>query len=209
MAENGSACVALVGHSPTCFREGRKIRIQLLGMVLVVCTLLGCRANEALVPNPTFQGNLTLARLQDIDIVMQDGSAVPFDDVFVGFARATRLVVGGFPGGRYRWDIGLVPSRQRQLQFRSFDANRNDVLDQPEMAVMYVHETAFGLGYPVTHLSYRGERIEALQLATADLGGLLDFIQANRSNLKPETRQLFRDMTFIAERISSAQRRFR
>jgi hypothetical protein len=185
------------------------MRIKLACMPLLVSVLLGCGANETLTPDPTFQGKLTLARLQAVQIAMEDGSAVPLDDVLVGFRPSSRLIVGGFPGGRYRWDIGLVPTRRYQLLFRGYDSNRNDILDQPEMAVMYVQEASLGLGHPVTHLSYMNVRIEALQLATADIGGLMEFIQANSRNFDPETRQLFRDMTWIAERIRSAQRRWR
>ena len=73
------------------------------------------------------------------------------------------------------------------------------------MAVMYVQETALGLGHPVIQFKYNSERIEALQIATADLGGLMSFIDANSRELEPKTRQLFRDMPYIVEDIRSAQ----
>lgn len=179
--------------------------VKLFAVGLSVCVLVACASNTALVPDPTYQGNLTLARLQDTRVSMEDGAAVPFDDVFVGFEPSTRPVVTGFPRSRFRFDIGLVSSRRYQLLFRGYDANGNDFLERPEMAVMYVQETALGLGHPVTQLSYGNQRIEALQITTADLGGLMSFIRDNSGELEPQTRQLFREMPHIVEEIRSAQ----
>jgi len=130
---------------------------------------------------------------------------VPLDEVLVGFEPSTRAIVTGFPRSRFRFDIGLVSSRRYQLLFRGYDANGNDFLERPEMAVMYIQETALGLGHPVTRLSYNNQRIEALQITTADLGGLMSFIRDNSRELEPQTRQLFRDMPHIVEEIRSAQ----
>lgn len=181
------------------------MRVNLLGMALLGAVVLGCASNTALVPDPTYSGNLTLARAQDIQVSMEDGAAIPFDDVFVGFSPSRSPIVASFPRSRFRFDIGLVSSRRYQLLFRGYDANGNDFLERPEMAVMYIQETALGLGHPVTHLSYDNQRIEALQLTTADLGGLMNFIRDSSRNLDPQTRRLFRDMTWIVEEIRSAQ----
>jgi len=188
------------------------VNIKLVTVALTGCLLAGCAANEKLVPDPTYKGNLTLVRLQDTDFTLEDSADVPFDDLFVGFEPSSSLFVPGFPRSRFRFDIGLVSSRRYQLLFRGYDANGNDFLERPEMAVMYVQETALGLGHPVIQFNHNSERIEALQIATADLGGLMRFIDANSRQLDPKTRQLFRDMPNIVEDIRSAQeggRRFR
>ena len=83
------------------------MNIKLVTISLIGCLLAACAANEKLVPDPTYKGNLTLARLQDTDFTLEDSADVPFDDLFVGFEPSSSPVVPGFPRSRFRFDIGL------------------------------------------------------------------------------------------------------
>jgi hypothetical protein len=164
----------------------------LLAVPLLTAWLAGCAGTTAVVPPCCYVGEVTLARLEQVDVVLHDGSRIPVPQALPGYTPEPGLITRPLPFDHA--DIALVVYQTLRPVLPLYDANRDGFLEGPELTVLYLREAALGLGHDVDHLAVDGRRVRALQTATADIGGLMRFVAANQSRMKPEQRAVFRDL---------------
>ena len=73
----------------------------------------------------------------------------------------------------------------------------------PELTVLYEREAAIGLGHDEDHLAVNGQPVRALQTASADVAGLLNFVAAHGGRLQPEQQAIFRDLERLGRDLRS------
>jgi hypothetical protein len=169
-----------------------------LGFVVLVGS--GCTSPDEIRRPCCYEGELTLAPLQQIRFVMDDGSKQPFEKVYKGFRSQGRDVPTQFPFRRINIS-GLVYD-VLPVVFPEYDANKNGFIEEPEMTVMYLREGALGMGFKVSHLVVEGgERVFALQTSLADVGGLVSYINRHKDGMTKEAQSLFNEIAYLSVQI--------
>lgn len=176
------------GRIATCLR----VSAVALGLLLA-----GCASMTEPSPPCCYTGTYTMARLQNVSLVMRGGSSVSFGDVFRGFQPSTGLFATAFPFRKV--DIASVVYHALAPVLPIYDANDDGWLEKPELAVLYVREAALGLGKHVDHLAVGGKPVRALVLSQADVGGLVDWVKAHKSEMTPEARAIFSDLVRVGQ----------
>lgn len=174
----------------------RILSLAVLGFLTLVGT--GCASYSAILRPCCYQGALTLAPLQQVSFVMDDGSELAFDEVYKGFESQDRKVPTQFPFRRVTIS-GLVYD-VLSVVFPLYDANKNGLMEEPELTVLYLREGALGMGFKVSHLVVE-ERVIALQTSQADEGGLVSFINVNKAGMSKEARALFGEIDHLTAQI--------
>lgn len=165
---------------------------------LTALLTIGCAAPNALVRPCCYEGELTLAHLDEVRFVMNDGSRLPFDKVFPGFEPQEQEITTPFPFRKVNIS-GLVYD-VLSVVFPEYDANKNGFIEEPELTVLYLREGALGMGFKVSHLEVK-ERVVALQTSDAEAGGLVGYVQANQGDMKKDARALFGEIDYLAAQI--------
>ena len=75
-------------------------------------------------------------------------------------------------------------------------ANDNGYLEGPELLVLYIRESAIGLGRSVDHIGVN-PRVDALATSAGDVGGLMDFVNRNRTTMTERAQRVFQDIEQI------------
>lgn len=174
----------------------RILSLAVLGFLTLVGT--GCASYSAILRPCCYEGALTLAPLQQVSFVMDDGSELAFDEVYKGFEPQERKVPTQFPFRRVIIS-GLVYD-VLSVVFPLYDANKNGLIEEPELTVLYLREGALGMGFKVSHLVVE-ERVIALQTSQADEGGLVSFINVNKAGMSKEARALFGEIDHLTVQI--------
>jgi len=91
-------------------------------------------------------------------------------------------------------DYALVTYDALAVILPLYDANKNKVIEEPEIAVLYLREGALGMGHDVDHLAVDGKRVDAIMTSRSDVGGLMLYLDARMDSLTPEVQAEFRDM---------------
>ena len=174
----------------------RILSLAALGFVTLLGT--GCASPDAIRRPCCYDGELTLARLQQVRFVMQDGSEMSFDQVYKGFEPQERDAATPFPFRRVNISglvFDLLP-----VVFPQYDANEDGFIDEPELTVLYLREGALGMGFKVSHLVV-DERVRALQTSPRDAGGLVRYISANRAGMSKQARSLFGEIDYLGAQV--------
>lgn len=170
-------------------------RLLLIGVVLIAA---GCASPNEIRKPCCYDGVLTLAPLQQVRFVMDDGSEKEFEQVFKGFYAQDRSLPTQFPVNKIGIS-GLVYD-VLSVVFPEYDANKNGFMEEPEMTVLYVREGALGMGFKVSHLKV-DERVIALQTSLADEGGLVTFVRTHRAEMTKEAQSLFGEIDYLTVQI--------
>lgn len=175
------------------------MRAQLLGVLGILALVAGgCASPDAIQRPCCYEGELTLAPLRDVRFVMDDGTELPFEEVFMGFYEQDRRITTPFPFRRINIS-GLVYD-VLSVVFPEYDANKNGFIEEPELTVLYLREGALGMGFKVSHLKVRGQ-VVALQTSKADVGGLVSYVNANRAGMNKDGQALFNEIDHLATQI--------
>ena len=174
----------------------RILSLAALGFLTLAET--GCASYSAILRPCCYQGALTLAPLQEVRFVMDDGSEQAFDEVYKGFESQERSVPTQFPFRRVTIS-GLVYD-VLSVVFPEYDANKNGFIEEPELTVLYLREGALGMKFKVSHLIVE-ERVLALQTSPADVGGLVSYINAHKSEMSKEAQSLFNEIDHLSVQI--------
>ena len=145
-----------------------------------------------------YEGVLVLARLERVQFVMEDGSKLPFDKVFEGFEAQAQRSPTPLPFQKVTIS-GLVYDVLSVVLPR-YDANKNGLLEAPELTVLYLREGALGKGFEVSHLMI-DERVRALQTSRAEIGGLVTYVNVNRSGMTKGAQALFREIDYLGVQV--------
>ncbi len=159
----------------------------LLGVILVVSACVG---NEQAVRRCCYQGKAAVAKLADIDLVLKDGARIPFHEVLSAQGE-TAVFNPSFPTDSL--DLDEITDTDVASRMRRYDANEDDLLQGPELALMYIREIALGLGYEVTAL-FADSTIRAVHVSSSDIGRLAHFVQNNQRRLAKPSRDIFAEV---------------
>ena len=167
-------------------------------LMLAALAAGGCASPNAIERPCCYQGVLTLAPLEQVRFVMDDGSQQSFDQVFKGFERDDSTFPTQFPFQR----IGIAGLAYDVLSvvFPKYDANQNGFIEEPELTVLYLQEGATGMNFKVSHLIVN-EQVLALQTSLADVGGLVNFVNAKQPQMTKEAQSLFREIGYLSTQI--------
>ena len=161
--------------------------------MLSVLLATGCGSPSEIEKPPTYVGELTSARLEDIYLVTKDDERLAFGDVFVGYEQQTGLLTDALPFPKVDIADIVYGATQPVAAYYDSRANNNGWLEGPELLVLYIRESAIGLGHPVDYLSVNSP-IKALATSPAETGGLLKFVKTNKARMTDEAQQIFRDI---------------
>jgi len=146
-----------------------------------------------IVRPPTYVGELTPAYLKDIYLVSTDGKRLTFLEVFKGFEPQTGFMTTTLPFPKTDIAKIVYETANPVATYYDTNANGNDYLEGPELLVLYIRESAIGLGYSVDYLEVNS-RLNALATSPADTGGLMRFVKQNKSSMTEHAQQIFRDI---------------
>ena len=165
---------------------------------MAMLAAVGCASPSALVRPCCYEGALTLAHLDEVHFVLNDGSRLSFAEVFRGFGAQERDITTPFPFRQVNIS-GLVYD-VLSVVFPEYDANKNGFMEEPELTVLYLREGAIGMGFDVSHLEVK-ERVRALQTSAAEAGGLVGYVNAHQDGMSKDARELFSEITYLATQI--------
>ena len=155
--------------------------------------LAGCGSSTEINQPPTYVGEVTSARLKDVYLVVQGGDRLTFTEVFEGFEPQTGFITTALPFPKVDIANIVYEAAQSAATYYDGNANNNGWLEGPELLVLYIRESAIGLGHPVDHLGVN-PRFDALATSAAETGGLMEFVKKNKSRMTDDAQKIFGDI---------------
>jgi hypothetical protein len=167
-------------------------------IALMTLVLDGCTSSD-LIKNCCYDGDEAVVYLDKVEFVAADGSVSKFADVYPGFKSQDSFLTASFPFRKVNnaevvYDSLVVP-------LNLYDANKNGFMEEPELTVLYLREGALGMGHKVDHLAVGGKRYDAITTSRSNVGGLMQYLEAHKDSLKPETQAMFRDLVQVGQDI--------
>jgi len=155
--------------------------------------LLGaCVGSTSLIKNCCYEGNAALVHLDKVQFVAPDGAVSTLNDTYPGFKIQDSFATDSFPFRKVRY--AQITYDSLAVLMPLYDANKNGLLEEPELTVLYLREGALGMGHKVDHLAVDGKRVNAITTSRADEGGLMIYLDARMDALTPEVQAEFRDL---------------
>ena len=164
--------------------------------MLAGALLAGCGTASKIDAPSDYVGDITKANLTDVYLAEPGGRKVGFREVFEGFEPQTGLVTTPLPFRKVTVAEIVYAAARPVAEYYDANANANGILEGPELLVLYIRESAIGLGHPVDHLG-TNPRFDALATSPGDTGGLMKFVEQNKSAMTEKARQLFEDIERI------------
>ncbi len=175
-------------------RVGSRLRLSLL---LAACAaLVACTSSTEIRTPCCYTGDVTLAKLESVYLVLKDDRKIPFETVFVGFESQTGIFTTTFPDRRI--NIARVTYASLAAVLPAYDANGDGWLQTPELTVLYIREAAIGTGHEVDYISVN-PKVSALSTSAADFGGLLEYVKRNEAAMSEQARQIFSDLERVGQ----------
>ena len=169
---------------------GRRVYGYLLAAALLL--LIACVGSTSLIRDCCYEGDAALVHLDSVQFVAPDGTTSTFDEIYPGFTPQDSFATKSFPFRKV--DYALITYDALAVILPLYDANKNKLLEEPEIAVLYLREGALGMGHKVDHLAVDGKRVDAIMTSRSDVGGLMRYLDARMDSLTPEVQAEFRDM---------------
>ena len=166
-----------------------------LGIVLA-----GCAPSTNLVKPCCYDGDVALTHLGDTRLTLESGATVAFGDVFSGFSADSDHFARVFPFEKA--DIGLVTFQSLRDVLPEYDANRDRILQKPELTALYVHEAARGLGYAVVRIEPSGAN-GAITTSRADESALVRFVERHAHEMAKPQQKIFRDLYWLGLEVDT------
>jgi uncharacterized protein YceK len=165
----------------------------LLAMSLSIVLLAGCGSTTEIRPSPTYVGEYASARLKDIYLAVPGGKRLTFLEVFKGFEPQTGAFTTSLPFPKVAVSDVVYEAAKPVAAYYDAQANDNGYLEGPELVVLYIRESAIGLGHSVDYLGVN-PRFNALATSAADIGGLMEFVKRNKAGMTENAQKIFRDI---------------
>ena len=179
--------------------QARRVLTAIATTVLAIA-IAGCGASTNLVKPCCYNGDAALAHLADTRLTLEDDTTVAFGDVFSGFQAHTAAFARVFPFEKA--DIGLVTFQSLRGVLPRYDANRDRILQKPELTALYVREAARGLGYAVVRIEPSGAN-GAITTSRADESALVRFVERHLHEMAKPQRRLFRDLYWLGLEVDT------
>jgi hypothetical protein len=173
-------------------RGRRSILVVILGCLL----LAGCGSTTEIERPSTYVGDITPAHLEDVYLAIPGDKRLTFQDVFKGFEPQTGFLTNPLPFRKVAVADVIYEAAKPVAAYYDTNANNNGYLEGPELLVLFIRESAIGLGHSVDYLGVN-PRFNALATSAADTGGLMVFVKQNKATMTDHAQQVFRDFEQI------------
>lgn len=170
----------------------RSIPVVIFGCLL----LAGCGSTTKIERPSTYVGDIAPAHLEDIYLAMPSDKRLAFRDVFNGFEPQTGFMTRPLPFRKVAVADIIYEAALPVAAYYDANANNNGYLEGPELLVLYIRESAIGLGHSVDYLGVN-PRFNALATSAADTGGLMAFVKQNKATMTDHAQRIFRDLEQI------------
>lgn len=167
------------------------------GLLTLAALLLGGCSSTDLIKNCCYEGDEAVVYLDEVEFVAADGDVSSFADVYPGFTPQERFLTASFPFRKV--NSALVTYDALVLPLNLYDANKNGFMEEPELTVLYLREGALGMGHKVDYLAVGGKRYDAITTSRSHVGGLMEYLDARKDSLNPETQAIFRDLVQVGQ----------
>jgi hypothetical protein len=174
--------------------DNRLLRICLVVLSAVVAA--GCGSSSDITRPSTYVGELTSARMEELYLETTDGKKLTFGQVFTGFEPQTSFATDSLPFPKVAVSDVIYEAAKPVAEYYDSKANNNGYLEGPELLVLYIRESAIGLGHAVDHIGVNPP-VHALATSNADTGGLMTFVKKNKSGMTENAQAIFRDIERI------------
>ena len=173
-------------------RGRRSILVVILGCLL----LAGCGSTTEIERPSTYVGDITPAHLEDVYLAIPGDKRLTFQNVFKGFEPQTGFLTNPLPFRKVAVADIIYEAAKPVAAYYDTNANNNGYLEGPELLVLFIRESAIGLGHSVDYLGVN-PRFNALATSAADTGGLMVFVKQNKATMTDHAQQVFRDFEQI------------
>jgi len=161
---------------------------------LLLITLSSCASTMEPIEPCCYKGEFQLAHVRDLSLALSNGNTVSFLQAFPGYQPQSGIFTTAFPFRKV--EISRVTYGALRPVLPQYDANENGILQEPELAVLYVREAAVGLGLNVDHL-LTADRVDALVLPASEIGGLVRYVKDNLHRMTPEAQDIFKKLELV------------
>jgi hypothetical protein len=151
-----------------------------------------CVGSTSLIKDCCYEGDAVLVHLDEVQFVAPNGTVSSFENIYPAFTRQDSFATTSFPFRKARYSLITYDSLAVILPL--YDANKNGLIEEPEIVVLYLREGALGMGHQVDHLAVDGKRVDAIMTSRSDVGGLMNYLDRRKDDLSPEVQAEFRDM---------------
>jgi len=155
--------------------------------------LAGCGSTTEITRPSTYVGEITPARLGDVYLAIPGDKRLTFLEVFNGFEPQTGFMTTSLPFPKVAVADIIYEAAMPIATYYDTNANNNGYLEGPELLVLYIRESAIGLGHSVDYLGVN-PRFNALATSAADTGGLMEFVKHNKAGMTEDVQKIFRDI---------------
>lgn len=172
-------------------------RLPRRSFILIFAALVSaCGASSEISRPSTYVGTIAPAKMNELYLAQSDGKQLGFDEVFQGFQPQTGLLTDGLPFPKVAVADIVYEAARPVAEYYDSKANNNGYLEGPELLVLYIRESANGLGHSVEYIGVN-PRVDALATSNADTGGLMQYVSGHRSEMNQEAQALFRDIELL------------
>ena len=170
------------------------IRPRRYGWLLIPAGIFlsACVGSTSLIKDCCYEGDAVLVHLDKVRFVAPDGTVSSFDKIYPGFTRQESFATTSFPFRKARYSLITYDSLAVILPL--YDANKNGLIEEPEIVVLYLREGALGMGHEADHLAVDGKRADAIMTSRSDVGGLMNYLDGRMDDLSAEVQAEFRDL---------------
>ena len=169
----------------------RSLRASVVPILVAVVSACGT-STEIQVPS-TYVGDIASARMSELYLAESGGRQLGFDEVFETFDPQSGLLTDGLPFPKVAVADIVYAAARPVAGYYDSQANDNGYLEAPELLVLYIRESAIGLGFAVEYVGIN-PRVNALATSSGDVGALMTFVRDNASRMKTETQAVLRDL---------------
>ena len=158
------------------------------------CLLLAVCGSTTKIERPsTYVGGITPAHLEDVYLAIPGDKRLAFRDVFEAFEPQTGFLTDPLPFRKIAVADIIYEAAKPVAAYYDGNANNNGYLEGPELLVLYIRESAIGLGHSVDYVGVN-PRFNALATSAADTGGLMVFVKKNKAAMTDHARRIFQDL---------------
>lgn len=173
------------------FPRNRTLRASFVLLSAALAT--GCGSSSEITRPSTYVGDITSARMEELYLATSDGKKLAFGEVFTRFEPETGFLTDSLPFPKVAVSDVIYEAAKPVAEYYDSKANNNGYLEGPELLVLYIRESAIGLGHPVDHIGIN-PRVDALATSNADTGGLMAFVKKSKSGMTESAQAIFRDI---------------
>jgi hypothetical protein len=141
-----------------------------------------------------YRGDVIDLPAAEVEVKLEDGRVISFGGLFPDFAPSTSFFKLMYPV--YRLDIARVVYPHLAMKFLEYDANGNGLIEEPELNVLFMVETALGLDHPIAQLG-GDSRVRAVFISAGDIDGLIRLVKRRRSEMTPDALKTFDEIDLL------------